>query len=500
MVLSGGVAAGRMFRLDRDEVVVGRSPGAEIFIDDEGVSRKHAKFIREGSEYRVMDLTSTNGTFVNGEKTSSALLKSGDKIQIGSTTVLLFSVQDDMEENFQRNLFEAATRDGLTGTMNRRALLEELAAELAYSRRHRVPVSVVMIDVDHFKIVNDTWGHLAGDQALIAVAQALAAATRSEDRLGRYGGEEFLLLLRETSQQQAYRCAERCRQRVEKSEIHWQDQRIKLTISLGIATLGPGGPDQPEGLIELADKALYEAKAQGRNRIVASPGQHYSEVPSRSGRERRVHARIETDLSCRVTIGDAKLVARVRDVSLSGALLVGPLADAAPGTRIQIQIDEAPTPVDVTARVVWSDEHQGQPCCGVLFEDLQLVDAEALGELLGKLVVGAGVGRRTTPRVFRRVYFKLESRQEMSVLMQDISRGGLGFLSELGAQVGEELRFEMALQQWGGTSLKLGGIVAHVAPVPGGLFKIGVKFEHLSPDEQSKLEAAIGLLLSRPTE
>ena len=269
MVLASGVASnvGKMIRLDRAELVLGRSSDADIHIDDEGVSRQHAKFIRREGRYLVMDLGSTNGTLVNGENVTEVPLKDGDKIQVGSTTVLTFAVKDALEENFAKSLYESATRDGLTHVLNRQAFTDLLSAEFAYALRHRAPLSVLMIDIDHFKVVNDTHGHPAGDHVLIGVARTLSGALRTEDILARYGGEEFVVLLRETYLDAAKLCAERCRRVIEAAEFLYADARIHVTISIGIALLKETGPVTAEALVKLADDRLYEAKSQGRNRV-----------------------------------------------------------------------------------------------------------------------------------------------------------------------------------------------------------------------------------------
>ena len=165
---------GRMFKLDRSETVLGRSVEAQFQVEDDGISRKHAKVVSLGDgRFQLVDLGSTNGTFLNGAKADSEPLKDGDKIQIGSNTVLKFSIQDQLEEAYQRSIYESATRDGLTRLYNKKYFMETLRKEFAYCLRHRVALSLVMFDVDHFKQVNDRYGHLAGDYVLKQLASAL---------------------------------------------------------------------------------------------------------------------------------------------------------------------------------------------------------------------------------------------------------------------------------------------------------------------------------------
>lgn len=267
---SAGVS-GQMFKLNTAEMTIGRGADVEIRIDDEGISRKHARFTQTAPGcFRLSDLGSRNGTFVNGERIVSAELKDGDKVQVGSTAVLLFSLQDELEEQFTLRMFESATHDGLTQLLNKNYFKIELDKELSYSQRYRSPLSLMMIDVDHFKRVNDTYGHIIGDQVLVRLAARLAQLVRKEDVLARYGGEEFVSLLRQADQASAVKCAERCRAAAELLAVKAGSQMVVVTISLGIATLMPGQLSTPEAMIALADANLYRAKNAGRNRIVAS--------------------------------------------------------------------------------------------------------------------------------------------------------------------------------------------------------------------------------------
>jgi two-component system cell cycle response regulator len=272
IVISAKSAAGigRMFKLDRSEVVLGRSSEAQFQVEDDGISRKHAKVVALGDgRFQLVDLASTNGTYLNGLKVNAAPLYDGDKIQIGSNTVLKFSIQDALEEQYQRSIYESATRDGLTRVYNKKYFLETVRKEFSYCLRHRVPLSLVLFDVDHFKKINDAYGHPAGDYVLTRIAQRVSDTVRTEDLLARYGGEEFALMLRESAEDQALACAERCRYAVDKADFVFGGTPIKVTISLGVATLLDSDFSQPEDLIAAADKYLYRAKRAGRNRVDA---------------------------------------------------------------------------------------------------------------------------------------------------------------------------------------------------------------------------------------
>ena len=270
IVISAKSAAvvGKMFKLERAETVLGRSLDSELQVEDDGISRKHAKIISSPSgDFQVVDLGSTNGTFLNGVRVDIAPLRDGDKLQVGSNTVLKFSLQDQLEEQYQRSIYESATRDGLTRLFNKKYFVDMLRKEFAYCVRHHVPLSVVMFDVDHFKQVNDTYGHLAGDYVLARIAQRVNDTIRTEDLLARYGGEEFALLLRESAEEQAIKCAERCRRAVDGGDVLFSGVPIRSTISLGIATLNDGQHTTPEELLNSADQYLYRAKRAGRNRV-----------------------------------------------------------------------------------------------------------------------------------------------------------------------------------------------------------------------------------------
>ncbi len=270
IVISGRSQAfvGRMQKLEQPEMVLGRATDAHFQVEDDGISRKHAKVMKGiNGEFQLVDLGSTNGTYLNGVRVNVATLADGDKIQIGSNTVIKFSIQDELEESYQRSIYESAIRDGLTRAYNKKFFLDALKKEFAYCLRHRVPLSLVMFDVDHFKKVNDTFGHIVGDMVLARLAQKLAETIRTEDVLARYGGEEFALLLRESAEDKAIVCAERCRKAVAGAEFNAGGTPLHVTVSAGIATLLDSDIANPEDLISAADQYLYRAKHGGRNRV-----------------------------------------------------------------------------------------------------------------------------------------------------------------------------------------------------------------------------------------
>jgi diguanylate cyclase (GGDEF)-like protein len=171
---------------------------------------------------------------------------------------------------FVTELKEASRFDALTGVLNRRAIEEALDVEAQRSRRLKEVFSVLMIDADHFKDINDSHGHAAGDRALQHLATVLATQMRDIDRVGRYGGEEFVVVLPGTSQGEARDLAERLRQRVQALPLRWQERPLMLTVSIGVAQW-QGDADDLTALVSRADMALYQAKETGRNRVMLAP-------------------------------------------------------------------------------------------------------------------------------------------------------------------------------------------------------------------------------------
>jgi diguanylate cyclase (GGDEF)-like protein len=265
LICISGRSIGQMFILTRDEMAVGRAPESDIFLDDEGVSRHHAKVVRREGLWLIVDVGSTNGLFHRGERFDVHTLKDGDQVHLGTHTILQFRYQDEREVEFHELMQSFKTRDPLTEALNRRGFVSELEKEVGYARRHGEPLSLLMFDIDHFKRINDTFGHLAGDQVLRTISARIRELKRSEDAFARFGGEEFVILLRSTEGRGAYLLAERIRQAVEALEHEVEGRRIHCTISMGAATLTPEMQGADE-LLALADKRLYRAKARGRNR------------------------------------------------------------------------------------------------------------------------------------------------------------------------------------------------------------------------------------------
>ena len=268
VVVLAGDRMGEMFPIEGPRTTIGRGLKADVRINDEGISRTHAVVEYRDGRYVLCDAGSTNGTYANGERIEEHVLVEGDKIQIGASSVLKFTFHDELDEDFQRKLYESALRDRVTGVFNRSYFNNRLESDVAFALRHGKPLALVMIDIDHFKRVNDTYGHPAGDALLRDFAARVHATTRSEDVFARYGGEEFALICRDVDARKALRAAERILRTITKEPFDVGGTRLPVTASLGVADLGQLHQPSAEQLVRAADAALYRAKADGRARIV----------------------------------------------------------------------------------------------------------------------------------------------------------------------------------------------------------------------------------------
>ena len=267
LVLIHGEDLGRKFDLVSEETLIGRSSKADIQVDQDSVSRHHAKIRVDGARITVEDMGSTNGTIVNDEHIEDTLrLRNGDLLKIGRT-IFKFIAGNNIEAAYHDEIYRMTTVDGLTQVFNRRYFEDAIERELSRSRRYTRPLSLVLLDIDHFKKINDTYGHLAGDAVLKEVALTVRGRTRREDVFARFGGEEFALLLPEVDQKGAGTLAEKARKLIEKHHFAFDGEDIVVTVSAGVATVQKKN-ETPVELIRRADEKLYEAKTAGRNRVV----------------------------------------------------------------------------------------------------------------------------------------------------------------------------------------------------------------------------------------
>ncbi len=266
LVVIYGLDLGKKYNVDQKNVSIGRSSSADVQIDQESVSRNHCKLINTGQTVLLRDLGSTNGTYVNDELVDEYVLRDGDFIKVGRC-IFKFLVGTNIENAYHEEIYRLTTIDGLTQIFNKRYFVETLEREIGRAHRYRRNLSLIMFDIDHFKEINDTHGHLAGDHILRQLAATIKTRIRREDILARYGGEEFAIVLPEIDTANATAFAEKVRMLVERTVFEFEDVRIPLTVSVGVACLTPE-LQAPEDLVKLADEKLYLAKEQGRNRVI----------------------------------------------------------------------------------------------------------------------------------------------------------------------------------------------------------------------------------------
>ncbi len=269
LIVLAGSAMGEMFKITRPQTIIGRGQTAHVRMMDDGISREHCEIQIEGDSMILHDLGSTNGTFCRGLRVDRHVLEDGDKILVGSSTVLKFTYHDSLDEVFQRQMYESALRDDLTKTFNKKYFTDRLESEFAFAMRTKADLSLVAFDLDHFKTINDTYGHPAGDQVLSDMAQAVAAQIRAEDVFARVGGEEFAVICRGADSIQGRAVAERVRQAVAGQKFVVEDKTIPVAVSAGVATIPDTRIADSQALIAAADQALYEAKRTGRNCVCA---------------------------------------------------------------------------------------------------------------------------------------------------------------------------------------------------------------------------------------
>lgn len=266
LVVIYGLDLGKKFNLDRPSLIIGRSSKADIQIDQEAVSRNHCKIINTGKTIMLRDLGSTNGTYINDELVDEYVLRDGDFIKIGRC-IFKFLSGSNIENAYHEEIYRLTTVDGLTQVYNKRYFMENLERELSRCQRYGRDLSLIIFDIDHFKHINDSYGHLAGDAVLKQLAELVKANIRREDFLARYGGEEFAIILPEIDHPSAMVMAEKVRKMVEEEKFRFEKITIPVTVSLGVIT-HEGSLGEALDFIKEADQNMYEAKRAGRNKVV----------------------------------------------------------------------------------------------------------------------------------------------------------------------------------------------------------------------------------------
>ena len=274
LIIYIGNNSGCRFKLNSGFMTIGRSPQADISIDDDRISRIHCVIERMGDTIRIEDKGSTNGTYINARKVRRSPLQLGVPIQLGHS-IMKIEYKTEAEIKSEENLLHRASLDALTGIFNRYHFTKLASVETAYAIRHKLPIGLIMMDIDNFKQVNDLYGHQNGDLVLAQFAKTINENKRKEDLFGRYGGDEFIILPRgEISKDGIQVHCERIRKAAESFEFCFQETCVRISISLGFhlaKTQRSCADTMLSDLIRKADQALYLAKQRGRNRIESLP-------------------------------------------------------------------------------------------------------------------------------------------------------------------------------------------------------------------------------------
>ena len=269
LTILSGLQAGKTIILEEEHITIGRDAKCDVVLIDSGISRKHACIEQsETGDVQLTDLGSTNGVRVNGDLVERHALLPGDKIQLGPETLIKYRVEDPDEVRVRIEQYDRSIRDDLTGIYNRRHFSASLERELGYVDRRGSSSNVVLLDIDHFKRVNDTYGHIEGDRILVGLAKTVSECIREEDIFARWGGEEFAIMLRNLSQERTFRAAERIRLKIAEMVFDCDGNRVSVTASLGISEVRQEEGLTSEEVLRIADERLYRAKKLGRNRTV----------------------------------------------------------------------------------------------------------------------------------------------------------------------------------------------------------------------------------------
>ena len=266
LVVIYGPELGKRAPLGQATFEIGRSSRSDLPIDQESISRHHARISFDSQRHVIEDLGSTNGTFVNDVNVKRQPLKDGDQVKLGRS-ILKYMSGDNIEANYHEEIYRLMTMDALTQTHNRRYFNEALEREYNRSLRYRRALSLILFDIDHFKKINDTYGHVAGDSVLRQLAMVVKPRLRQQDCLARVGGEEFAVLLPEVEGQGARVAADKVRAIVESARFLVDNKEFGCTVSIGVIAFD-ARITSPQMLYEMADKNLYAAKNGGRNRVV----------------------------------------------------------------------------------------------------------------------------------------------------------------------------------------------------------------------------------------
>ncbi len=271
-----GENIGKKVEITVDKLSIGREATNDIVINSNSVSRRHAEIFKKYIDpknpntmysFFIRDLGSTNGTYVGDQAIVTPIeLNNGDSVKIGST-IFKFIIGSDLESAYFEEIYRLTIIDGLTEIFNKRYFLEQIEKEMSRAKRYRRPLSLIMFDIDFFKRINDTFGHLTGDFVLKKLAQVVKASIRREEIFSRYGGEEFTIIMPESILDKSVEVAEKIRKTVERTLFSFECHIIPVTISIGVAEMFDNSTSLD--LIGDADANLYKAKHSGRNCVVS---------------------------------------------------------------------------------------------------------------------------------------------------------------------------------------------------------------------------------------
>lgn len=267
LLVVGGELNGTLFDLTEEEITCGRSAKNIITLEFNGISREHFKLVRQDKSFTVEDMGSRNGTYLNNEKIESpTVLSKGDIIKLGSLALKFLPKGDPERLTYDKLNLEANT-DRHTGCYNKTYFNNKIDLEVKKSKVTGNPLSLLVFDLDKFKLLNDNYGHDAGDFVLKEVAELIRKnGVREDDTFARYGGEEFVILLPKTNLKQSYEIAERLRKLLESHDFIYEEKKLPVTASIGVSDYRQGvntGTD----LFKRADEAVYKSKEGGRNQV-----------------------------------------------------------------------------------------------------------------------------------------------------------------------------------------------------------------------------------------